>query len=245
MMGEVIAILSGKGGTGKTTVCAGIASALAMMDRKVLCIDCDIGLRNLDIALGMSQEDALSFVDVSRDGYGLEWASRHVAFSDLQFLTAPINERAEDIDTAVFLDLLLRAREKFDYIFLDAPAGLDAGFRLASRYADRVFLVTGADPAAVRDAAQVAQELERNEKADVRLIVNRVNKKILSIMGWTIDDIMDDAGLPLLGVVPEDNNVVLAATFRIPLLVFTRRGASKACMRIAKRLEGHTIAIKL
>lgn len=244
-MGEVIAILSGKGGTGKTSVCAGIASALAAEERKVLCIDCDIGLRNLDIALGMSQENALSFVEVSRDGYGLEWASRHVAFPTLQFLTAPINEKAEDVDIPTFLELLNAAREKFDYIFLDAPAGLDAGFRLASRYADRIFLVTGAEPAAVRDAGRVAQELELDEKTEVRLIVNRVNKKTLSIMGWTIDDIMDDAGLPLLGVVPEDRNMVLAAAFRIPLIVFTRRGAAKACKRIAKRLEGHTVAIKI
>ncbi len=244
-MGEVIAILSGKGGTGKTTICAGVASALAISGRKVLCIDCDVGLRNLDIALGMSQEDALSFLEICRDGYSLDQAARHITFSDLYFLTAPVSEKAEDVDSAAFLELLTQAREKYDYIFLDAPAGMDAGFELSCKYADRVMLVTGADPAAVRDAARVGQELERKGKTDVRLVVNRVNKKTVSFMGWTVDDIMDNAGLPLLGVVPEDENVVLAATFRIPLLTFTRRGAAKACKRIAKRLEGHTVAVKL
>ena len=244
-MGELIAVLSGKGGTGKTSVCAGIAEALALSGERVLCIDCDVGLRNLDIALGLSQFSTLSFLEVCRDGYSLDQAAQHIAFPNLYFLTAPVSERAEDVDSAAFLELLSQAREKYDYIFLDAPAGLDAGFHLASRYADRLILVTGADPAAVRDAARVGQELERREKTDVRLVVNRVNKKTVAFMGWTVDDIMDNAGLPLLGVVPEDENVVLAATFRIPLLTFTRRGAAKACKRIAKRLEGHTVPIKL
>lgn len=244
-MGEVIAVLSGKGGTGKTTVCAGVASALAISGRKTLCIDCDVGLRNLDIALGMSQEDALSFLDVCRDGYTLDQAARHISFSDLSFLTAPVSEKAEDVDSTAFQKLLHQAKEKFDYVFLDAPAGLDAGFSLVSEGADRVILVTGADPSAVRDAARVVQELERKGKTDIRLVVNRVNKKAISAMGWTIDDIMDSAGLPLLGVVPDDRNVVLAAAYRIPLLTFTRRGAAKACKRIAKRLEGHTVTIKL
>ena len=244
-MGMIITILSGKGGTGKTTVCAGVASALALSGKKVLCVDCDVGLRNLDIALGMSQEDALTFEDVCRDGYEIDQVARHIGIPNLFFLTAPITGTADDVDSEAFLDMLRNAREKFDYIFLDAPAGLDAGFRLTVRQADRIILVTGADPAAVRDAARVGQELERKVKTEIRLIVNRVDKKALSFMGITIDDIMDQAGLPLIGVVPEDKNVALAAAFRVPLLTFTRRGAAKACKRIAERIEGHSVAVKL
>ena len=244
-MGQVIVVLSGKGGTGKTSVCAGVASALAISGKKTLCIDCDVGLRNLDIALGMSQEDALSFLEVCRDGYSLDMAAQHISFQNLYFLTAPVSGRAEDVDSGAFLDLLKQARERFDYIFLDAPAGLDAGFDLAAKYADRVILVTGADPAAVRDAARVGQVLELKEKTDVRLIVNRVNQKLVSFMGWTVDDIMDNAGLPLLGVVPEDENVLLSAAFRVPLLTYTRRGAAAACKRIAQRIEGRSVAIKI
>ena len=244
-MAQVVAILSGKGGTGKTTVCAGVASALAMEGKKVLCIDCDVGLRNLDIALGMSEESALSFVELCRDGFSLDQATKHITYENLSFQTAPAGGYAEEIESTDFLRLLQKAREQFDYIFLDAPAGLDAGFRLAAQYADRVILVTGADPAAVRDAARVGQVLEMKDKTDIRLVVNRVNKKTVSFMGWTVDDIMDNAGLPLLGVVPEDEKVLLAATFKIPLLTFTRKGAAKAMKRIAKRLEGHTVKIAL
>lgn len=244
-MGELIAIVSGKGGTGKTTLCAGIAAALAMQGESVLCIDCDVGLRNLDIALGMSDAGALSFLEVCRDGYSLDAAAKHVAFPNLSFLTAPMNCPSEEIDGEEFLKLLQEARRKFTYVLLDAPAGLDAGFSLASRYADRSILVTGADPAAVRDAARAGQVLEKMGKTDVRLVVNRVEKKLFQTMCWTVDDIMDNAGLPLLGLVPEDNNVVLSAAFKIPLLTYTRRGAAAACKRIAKRIQGHSVKIKL
>lgn len=244
-MGEVIAVLSGKGGTGKTTVCAGVASALALSGRKVLCIDCDMGLRNLDISLGMSQEDVLSFTDVCNGGYDLEQATRHNTFSDLYFLTAPVRERADNVDKTAFRTLLEQAREKFDFVFLDAPAGLHAGVTLTYADADRVILVTGADYASVRAAAQIGQVLERAGKTDIRLVVNWYEPKTLSAMGWTVDDIMDQAGLPLLGVVPEDRNVILATANRTPLLRFTRWGAAKACKRIAQRLEGHTVDIKL
>ena len=230
-MGELIAVLSGKGGTGKTSVCAGIATAMSLTGQKVLCIDCDVGLRNLDIALGMSQEDALSFLEICRDGYSLDQAARHITFSDLYFLTAPVSEKAEDVDSAAFLELLTQAREKYDYIFLDAPAGIDAGFRLAARYADRVILVTGPDPAAIRDAGRIGQLLERMDKRDVRLVVNRLTSELISVLGITVDDIMDQAGLPLLGVVPEDPCVLLAAAKEKPLLKATRRGAAAACRR--------------
>ena len=113
---------------------------------------------------------------------------------------------AEDVDAGAFLEMLHKAREKFDYIFLDAPAGIDAGFRLCASFAARVILVTGADPASIRDARQAADKLELMGKQDVRMIVNRVDPKMVSAMSLTIDDVMDHAGLPLIGVVPEDKN---------------------------------------
>ena len=242
-MGEVIAVLSGKGGTGKTSVCAGIAEALAQMGRKVLCIDCDIGLRNLDIALGISELGTISFLNVSRSEYPLEAATVHPVYPNLSFLTAPMNCPADSVDRLEFARMLDHARNFFHYIFLDAPAGIEAGFSLAARCADRVLLVTGADPAAVRDARQAADRLELMGKANVRLIVNRINKKMAAAMGTTVDDIMDEAGLPLLGIVPEDQNMVLSAAFRQPLLGYTNRGAAAACRRIAKRLQGLSVPI--
>ena len=145
-MGELIAILSGKGGTGKTSLCAGIATALAQMGEKVLCIDCDIGLRNLDIALGMSNVSTLSFVDLYQGGYQLSQITCHQLYPTLSFLTAPVNLHATDIDRQAFSDFLRHARKEYSYIFLDAPAGLDAGFQLCASYADRVILVTNPEP---------------------------------------------------------------------------------------------------
>jgi len=244
-MGELIAVLSGKGGTGKTSVCAGVATALAESGVNVLCIDCDIGLRNLDISLGISQISALSFVDVCQGGYSLEQAARHPLFPNLHFLTAPMNCLPEQVDQQTFAAVLRRARELYHYVFLDAPAGIDAGFQLAARFADRVLLVTGPDPAAVRDATRAGELLELMGKRDVRMVVNRINKKMVSAMSMTVDDVMDRAGLPLIGVVPEDPSVTLAAAFGTPLIRRTKRGAGAACRRIAKRIQGLSQPITL
>lgn len=245
-MGELFAVLSGKGGTGKTSVCAGIATALAEEGKKVLCIDCDVGLRNLDISLGIFDGSALSFLDISEGGYTLGQAVRHPRYPSLAFLTAPMNRPVEKINAESFGNMLRAARREFDYIFLDAPAGVDAGFRLVSSVADRFLVVTGSGPAAVRDAARVGDLLELMGKRDVRLIVNRVSRELLNTVCITIDDVMDTAGLPLTGIVFEDPNVTLAASFGQPLLLYAKRTpAAKAYRRIAKRIQGFSEPIHL
>lgn len=244
-MGELIAVLSGKGGTGKTSVCAAVSTALARMGHKVLAIDCDMGLQNLDISLGLSDTGALSFLDVCEGGYTLKQAAKHHQFRTMSFLTAPLNRTPESVDTEAFRNMVRSAKQEFDYIFLDAPAGIDAGFELAARYADRCLIVTGADPAAIRDAARAAQRLELMGKRDVKLIVNRVSRKLFATMSVTVDDVMDTAGLPLIGVVPEDQNVTLAAAFGKPLMEYTNRGAAKACEAIARRLEGRHVPLSI
>lgn len=238
-MGEVLAVLSGKGGTGKTSVCAGLASALAETGKKVLCVDCDVGLRNLDISLGLTEGCALSFLDVAGGHYPLSGAARHPVYPSLSFLTAPMNCPVEKIEVAPFRAMLRQARKEFDLILLDAPAGVDTGFRLVSSAADRFLLVTGFGPASVRDAARVGELLELQGKRDVRLIVNRVDREMLGTVRTTIDDVMDSAGLPLAGIVPEDPCVTLAASFGRPLLRYAPRcPAAKACRRISRRIQG-------
>ena len=216
-MGEVLAVLSGKGGTGKTSVCAGLASALAEAGKKILCVDCDVGLRNLDISLGLTEGAALSFLDVASGNYPLSDAARHPVYPSLSFLTAPMNCPVEKIEMESFRAMLRQARREFD-LFL---------------------LVTGFGPASVRDAARVGELLELQGKKDVRLIVNRVDREMLSTVRTTIDDVMDNAGLPLAGIVPEDPCVTLAASFGKPLLQYSPRcPAAKACRRIARRIQG-------
>ena len=245
-MGELFAVLSGKGGTGKTSVCAGIATALAAEGKKILCIDCDVGLRNLDISLGIPDSGALSFLDVCEGGYTLEQAEQHPQYPCLRFLTAPMNRSVETIRPDSFASMLQQARCLFDYIFLDAPAGVDAGFRLVTAVADRFLLVTGAGAAAVRDAARVGDLLELMGKSNIRLIVNRVDRDMLSALRLTIDDVMDISGLPLTGVVLEDPNVTLAASFGRPLLHYAPRcDAAKAYRRIARRVQGLPEPMKL
>jgi septum site-determining protein MinD len=187
----------------------------------------------------------LSFLDACSGNYGFEHVQPHPLFSNLYFLTAPVNASADQVDESAFAAMLQQARGKFRYIFLDAPAGIDAGFRLAAQYADRIVLVTGADPAAVRDAARAGQLLDQMGKHNARLIVNRVAKKMVATMSVTVDDVMDDTGLPLLGIVPEDPEVVLAAVFETPLLKYTRKGAAAACRRIAQRIQGRRVPVSL
>lgn len=244
-MGELIAFLSGKGGTGKTSICAGIATALAAGGETVLCIDCDIGLRNLDIALAMANHAALSFKEVYADCADVDIATTHPQYSNLRFLTAPVNCTADEIDMSAFGAFLRQARAKYNYILLDAPAGVETGFKLAATYADRVIVVTVTDPASIRDAARTGELLELMGKKDVRLIVNRINEKLYKAGKFTVDDVIDQTRLQLLGIVPEDTNVVLAAAFEKPLLQYTRRGAAAACKRIAKRILGYHVPVTI
>ena len=191
-MAQIVSLISGKGGTGKTSLCAGIAACLARDGFRVLAIDLDVGLRNLDIALGMADEAALPF-------------------------------------TAVIL--------------VDAPAGLGRGFQLATAVADEAIVVTLADPASQRDAARATELLLARREIPVRMAVNRVSPKLFTKMQSTVDDVMDLVGLPLLGLVPEDASVVLAAASGRLLIDFTEQGAAKACHNLAGRLEGRRVPL--
>lgn len=236
-MGEVICVLSGKGGTGKTTICAAVASCLAAEGKRVLCIDADIGLRNLDIALGMSELPIVAFTDVIHGHYALSDATRHPQLQELYLFTAPVRENEELIHAEGFGRLLQEARKEFDYCLIDAPAGVGAGFRLASRYADRCLVISTPDPASLRDAACAADLLSLDGKEDLHLIVNRVYPKMFRRMDLTVDDVMDEVGLPLLGIVPEDSDVMLAAAEGDALIFATDGGAAEACLRISRRLR--------
>jgi len=235
-MGEVIAVASGKGGTGKSTVCAAVASALALEGKAVLCIDCDAGLRNLDLALGISDLDALSFADVLSGNYHINQAIQHPSLEYLRFLTAPVNWHWSQSNEKAFEKMLIKAKKKYQYIFLDAPSGLGAGFQITAKWADQVMLVTLAEAAAIRNTARAAEELEKMGKTDLHLVINRVDQKKLARMKLTVDDIMDETGVRLLGLVPEDNGAVSAAAGKTPLKI--KKGAAAACRRIARRLQG-------
>ena len=240
-MSTAIVITSGKGGTGKTSLTGGVASCLAALGHRVLCIDMDIGLRNLDISLGLSDRALMDFADVALGNCPLARAAvSHPDLPNLSLLTAPM--RLPPHVTAGSIRALLRtARDRYDYIFIDCPAGLGPGFQLATCGADRALVVATNDASSLRDAQRAVEELYRLRQ--VHLVMNRIQPKLLRELRTTIDDAMDAAGLPLIGVIPEDRRVILAANMGRPLILEGRRGAANACLNIAKRIEGYRVPI--
>lgn len=245
-MGTAIVVTSGKGGTGKTTLTAGVSSCLAAIGHRVLCIDMDIGLRNLDISLGMSDRVVMDFSDVVEGRCPLERAAAaHPVIEGLSLLTAPMRLPAGRISPEQMVRFLDHAKRCFDYIMIDSPAGIGSGFQLAVAGADRAIVVTTNDPSALRDAQRAVAELSKKLPA-LHLVMNRIQPKMMKRLHTTIDDAMDTAGLPLLGVVPEDPQVSLALGSGQPLVLTSRRGAAVACLNIAKRIDGqHTPLMKI
>lgn len=238
-IGQCIAVVSGKGGTGKTSFSAGVGSALALDGNRVLCLDCDIGLRNLDLALALSDRALMDFSDVAQGRCSLEDAVvEHPRIPGLYLLTAPVRSRGRPVTEWQMMDLLAKVRKYFDYCLLDAPAGLGAGFRLAICAADRCVVVTTADASSLRDAQHTVMELDRFPNGRLHLVVNRVRKKLLRNMHATIDDAIDKAGLPLIGVVPEDDHLPLSLNRGTPLLLTPGASSAEAYRNIAKRIQG-------
>ena len=234
-MGQVIAVVSGKGGTGKTSFTALVGSALAEMGHRTLCLDCDVGLRNLDLALGMSDSALMDFTDVILSRATLEQAAvRHPRCDRLYLLTAPVGLH-EDICTSEMKRLLDEVRSRFDYCLIDSGAGLGDAFRLATCAADRAVVVA---TTSLRDAQRTVMELRDYPNGRLHLVVNRVRRKLLKALSSNIDDAIDAAGLPLLGVIPEDEGIPIALG-RNALTVFSRESSAEiACRNIARRLTG-------
>lgn len=242
-MGTVIAITSGKGGTGKTTVTAAISSRLAKLNRRVLCIDMDCAMRNLDIALGLSDRALMNFVDVIEGNCSLEHAAiPHPTVPGLFFLSAPAYAPAEHITENQMRRLTAQAAGLFDFVLLDSPAGLGHSWRLAVCGAEQILVVSNTDPFSLRDAERVTAELA-STTAELRLIVNRVQPKLLKKLAFTIDDAIDQIGLPLLGIIPEDSSLQLTVSqSKFPSFA-ERTRAGTACRNIALRLIGKSVPL--
>ena len=243
--GQCIAVVSGKGGTGKTSFVSSVATCLARDGKRVLCLDCDIGLRNLDLALGLSDAALMDFSDVAQGRCTLDAAVvEHPKCPGLFLLTAPTRLRGRPVSEAQMAALLQEVRSRFDFCLLDAPAGLEAGFRLATCAADRCVVVTTADATSLRDAQHTVMELHRFPVGTLHLVVNRVRKKLLRSMHATIDDAIDKAGLPLLGVVPDDDSLLLTLNRGVPLpLAIPHSIAAFAYRNIARRLQGYRVPL--
>jgi septum site-determining protein MinD len=240
-MGAAIMVTSGKGGTGKTSLTAGLSSCLAALGHRVLCVDLDIGLRNLDIALGLDDRAVMDFTDVMELRCPLLTAvTEHPSIHGLFLLTAPLSLPEPDI--AGFCRVINNAKEYFDYIFMDSPAGLGSGFQLALAAADRAIVVSATEPAALRDAQRTVSEL-LSRIDEIHLVMNRVQPRLIRKLHTSIDYAMDTAGLPLLGIVPEDKDVMLAASQGVPLVLYSHKQAAMAYLNISKRLTGARVPL--
>jgi septum site-determining protein MinD len=238
--GNAIVVTSGKGGTGKTAVTSMLVSCLSSFGRKVLCVDADAGLKNLDLCLGISDISLYDYGDVISGRCRLEDAvTAHPDIPNLYFLTAPLESTEAGLP-----DIIADAKQHYDYVFIDSPAGLGQGFREAAIGADAAIIVSSTDPSSCRDANRTVQELEALGITDVRLILNRVQPSILRSIKENLDDMVDRIGARLLGYIPEDKNVILAAAKGIPLTLFTQKGSASAALRIAKRIDGQKVPIK-
>ncbi len=243
-MGKIIAIVSGKGGTGKTTATGALGSCMAAMGKKVLCIDCDMGLRNLDIVLGLSSH-AVSDLSHLFGGMSVEEACiEHPKINGLYFLGAmPTYTNEYDADTAS--DVFETLREKFDYILIDAPAGISDGFRFAASRADTAVIVATGDASSMRDGGTVGMELRKLGIKDIKLLVNMVEPEIYKKVGTTVDNVIDTIGAQLIGIVRTDKNVRLAANFETPLVLYSRGRAAQGFLRTARRLCGEEIPLSI
>ena len=243
-MGKIIAVASGKGGTGKTTFTANVALALAHMGQRVLCLDCDITLRNLDLALGLTDKALMDFSDVAQGRCTLENAVvEHSKLPGLYLLTAPVRSRGRPVTETQMADLLAEVRKRYDYCLLDAPAGLGDGFLLATCAADRCVVVTNSDASSLRDAQRTVMELHRFPAGALHLVVNRVRIKLLRQLHATIDDAIDKAGLPLIGVVPEDDALPLCLDRGVPIALAERSPAAAAYRNISRRIQGERVPL--
>ncbi len=243
-MFKVILVASGKGGTGKTSMTANVAAALAQKGHKTLVVDADVGLRNLDIVLGMSDLVVFSFADVALGIVSLEQAAaKHHDLDNLYLLTAPIE--LPKLDEDKITNIITEAQNQgFEYVIIDSPAGLGDEIKLFACISTQAIVVTMPDTASVRGAERVARLLEQENIMRIRIVVNRVRPSLIrqGIMG-NIDDIMDEVGIPLLGVVPEDENVISYGSNGKCLIKHKKGGASTAFCNIAQRIDGVRLPI--
>ncbi|MCX7923838.1 MAG: septum site-determining protein MinD [Clostridia bacterium] len=244
-MGEVIVITSGKGGVGKTTTTANLGTGLALQGKKVVLIDTDIGLRNLDVVMGLENRIVYDLVDVVEGSCRIKQALiKDKRYEGLYLLPAAQTRDKSSVNPEQMIKLCDELREEFDYIIVDCPAGIEQGFKNAIAGANRAIVVTTPEVSAVRDADRIVGLLEANELRNPRLIVNRVRIDMVKRGDMmTIDDIIDILAIDLIGVVPDDEKIVVSTNRGEPAVNDSKSLAGQAYRNITKRIMGENVPI--
>jgi septum site-determining protein MinD len=243
MTAQVITITSGKGGVGKTTAVANIAHALALDGRRVVCIDGDIGLRNLDVVMGLENRIVYDIVDVIEGRCKLRQAMiRDKHLPELYLIPAAQTRDKNAVSPSDMVRLCKDLRPDADFVIIDSPAGIERGFRNAIAAADRVLVVTNPEVSAVRDADRVVGILEAEEKGNPLLVINRLNPTMVRNNDMlSAEDVLDLLGIQLVGIVPEDETVLIGSNRGAPVVNNGKSRAGQAFRNIAKRLQGQDV----
>lgn len=243
-MGEVIVITSGKGGVGKTTTTANVGTGLAKLDKKVVLIDTDIGLRNLDVVLGLENRIVYNLVDVIEGNCRIKQALiKDKRYPNLYLLPSAQTRDKTSVTPEQMKKLADELREEFDYILMDCPAGIEQGFKNAIAGADSALVVTTPEVSAVRDADRIIGLLEANDLKNTHLIVNRLRQDMVKKGDMmSADDVVEILAIDLIGVVPDDENVVISTNQGEPL-VGNDTLAGQAYMNICHRVIGEEVPL--
>ena len=237
-MGEVIVITSGKGGVGKTTTTANLGSSLALEGKKVALIDTDIGLRNLDVVMGLENRIVYDIVDVVEGKCKLRQALiKDKRFKELYLLPAAQTRDKSAVNEEQMKELTKKLKEEFDYILVDCPAGIEQGFKNAIAGADRAIVVTTAEISSIRDADRIIGLLESAEIKNPELVVNRIRPNMVKK-----GEMMD---VDVIGVVPDDEYIITQTNKGEPVIQNKKAPSGKAYLEIAKRVLGEDIEVTI
>ena len=241
-MSEVIVITSGKGGVGKTTTSANVGTGLAVLGKKTVLIDTDIGLRNLDVVMGLENRIVYNLVDVVEGNCRMKQALiRDKRYPNLYLLPSAQTRDKTAVSPEQMKKLVDDLRDEFDYILLDCPAGIERGFQNAIAGAERALVVTTPEVSAIRDADRIIGLLEAADMGMIDLIVNRIRMDMVRRGDMmSMDDVMDILAVNVIGVVPDDESIVISTNKGEPLVGMGSM-AGQAYLNICRRLMGEQI----
>ncbi|UZW12679.1 septum site-determining protein MinD [Clostridium pasteurianum] len=242
-MGEAIVITSGKGGVGKTTTTANIGTSLAAMGKKVVMVDGDTGLRNLDVLMGLENRIVFTLLDVVEENCRLKQALiRDKRYENLFLLPTAQTRDKNDVNAEQMLNLINELKSEYDYILIDCPAGIEQGFENAVIGADRAIVVVNPEVTSVRDADRVIGKLDARGLDDHKLIINRIDADMVKqgdMLG--INDIIDNLAIKLIGVVPNDRDITISTNRGEPIVLNNNSKAGHAFSDIARRIIGEEV----
>jgi septum site-determining protein MinD len=242
--GRVIVVTSGKGGVGKTTTTANIGTALAKLGHKVVLVDTDIGLRNLDILMGLENRIVYTLIDVIEERCRLSQALvKDKRLPNLSLLPAAQTRDKSSLKQEQMVEICARLRHEYDFILLDCPAGIEQGFQTAIAAADEAIVVAAPEMSSVRDADRVVGLLEAKESiGSYRLVLNRVRPHLVKANDMmSVEDVLDILGIGLLGQIPEDADIIVSTNKGEPVVNSDSSLAGQAYRNVAKRLTGEAV----